>query len=35
MIAADVDGDEQITVIDAALIQQYISHIIDHFPVED
>ena len=33
-ISADVNGDGEVTVVDVNLIQQYVSRIINQFPVE-
>lgn len=32
--AADVDGDDEISILDSTLIQKYLSGIINVFPVE-
>lgn len=32
--AADVDGDDEISILDSTLIQKHLSGIIDVFPVE-
>lgn len=34
LIAADVDGDGDVSLIDATYIQRYLAHIITEFPIE-